>query len=90
MDVAGTMGTKRPVDYDFAVGANRACYFRTIKLPMTMDFDPEVLMRPVRTLSGAHITNTLWKKVRKSEPEHVFVHEQSMDFVVNDLPSGFD
>lgn len=89
LDVDGVMGDLAPVEYEFVVGANRACYFRTVRVPLTMDFDPVALMRPVRVLKNARVRNTLSKSVRSAEPRHVFVHEQSMDFTVNDLPRRF-
>lgn len=65
---------------DFAVKSNYNCYFKNSDIPLTLTFNEEEIMKPVRKLKILNITNDIWKDYRTDIPEHVFMHEHVMNF----------
>lgn len=78
-----TRERQRFLTREFAVDANRICYFRDTDTPYRMWFDEDNVMTPVRHLTPCDIQNTLWTSVRSARPSHIFCHEQSMTFDVD-------
>ena len=71
------------VGKQFAVDANRACYFGTHEAAFAMNFDEISVGRPVRRLVGVQAHNALWRDFRGEAPSHAFIHEHAMDFDVD-------
>ena len=71
-----------PVDWRFAVEANRECYWRGVSSPFAMTFNESSIALPVRRLTRLECTNTLWSDVRLPLPSHAFIHPHGMDFDV--------
>ena len=82
MSVRGNLADATKMTRDFAVRANRKCYFRNHSSGYNMSFDDECVMQPVRTLT-AEVKNGMWSDARMGEPTHVFMHEQQMVFDVD-------
>tara|TARA_Y100001970_G_scaffold292154_1_gene432220 strand:- start:4631 stop:5275 length:645 start_codon:yes stop_codon:yes gene_type:complete len=77
--------TGKPLDLikmteDFAIKSNYMCFFRESSIPISLKFNEDEIMRPVRKLEILNITNDLWKNYREETPEHVFMHEHIMNF----------
>lgn len=72
--------------YDFAVEANKMCYFSDFPIGYTMDFNEESIMKDV-TLLEALVSSNLYASIRSSNPTHVFRHNHAMIFDVL-IPSG--
>ena len=66
----------------FAVDANRACYFGNDPIPLPMTFSEQEIMHPVRKLVRPRITNELWPSYRSQRPSAAFVHPRHMRFRV--------
>ena len=88
--VCGDPFNTKALNYDFAVNANRKCYYRDVPVGYEMTFKEKEIMEDVFELKNLRITNTLWEKVRKSNPEVVFMHQQPMDFTVKISPIFFE
>lgn len=71
-----------PVDWRFAVEANRECYWRGTSSPFAMTFNESNVALPVQRLARLECTNTMWSDVRLPLPSHSFVHPHVMDFDV--------
>jgi hypothetical protein len=83
LDVRGRLEARAIApDRRFVVDANRACYFGNDSLRVSMDFQADAIMHPVRLLARPHVTNELWRSWRHAHPSHAFVHERAMDFKV--------
>lgn len=67
----------------FVVDANLECYYRTHPDPFPLTFDEDEVLHPVRRLTSVAIQNTLWSRVRKLRPSHVFVHRRPMTYRVD-------
>ena len=65
---------------EFAVKSNYNCYFKTSEIPLSLEFNEEEIMKPVRKLEIVNITNNLWTEYRQNLPENVFMHEHVMNF----------
>ena len=87
--VCGNPFHARKLNYDFAVNANRKCYYRDVPLGYKMTFNEEAIMKDVVDFKNVRITNVLWESVRKSDPETVFMHQQPMEFTVK-IPIFFN
>lgn len=87
--VGGLPRRLQAIDRDFAVEANRVCYFRGIDTGYPMTFDEESVAQAVEVFD-ADVNNTLWSKYRSDKPTHVFAHTQPMvfDVHVGNLPWG--
>ena len=88
--ISGNSFNTRTLNYDFAVNANRKCYYRDVPVGYEMTFEEQEIMKDVIDFNNLQITNTLWEEVRKSNPEVVFMHQQPMDFTVKISPIFFD
>lgn len=82
LEVGGVAGEPLPITHEFAVDANRRCYFGAHPIGYPMTFSEQNVMHPVRPLRAARVRNTLWSEYREDAPSHVFAHEQGMDFDV--------
>ena len=78
--------THTPIDWTFAVEANRACYFSSHPRSFKMTFDEERVASPVRKLNLLHLENGIWRDHRPDLPTHAFVHPHAMQFMV-DVPA---
>jgi len=65
---------------DFAVRSNYKCFFKESSIPLSLKFNEEEIMKPVRKLEIVNVTNDFWKEYRTSFPSNVFMHESSMSF----------
>ena len=82
-EVFGKLGRSRPINWKFAVQANRVCYFRSCSIPYAMQFNETSVALPVRDLTWVGVANTLWSGVRTRSPSHAFVHPHDMSFDVD-------
>lgn len=87
--VCGNPFHARKLNYDFAVNANRKCYYKDVPLGYEMTFKEQEIMKDVIDFKNLRITNTHWRGIRKSNPEVVFMHQQPMDFTVKISPIFF-
>ena len=90
MRVTGTPGDQRRLDYDFAVRANRKCYFRSYEHGFRMSFDDDNVMTPVRELTDVTVINELWTAYIDPLSAVGFFHEQEMVFDVNINPLSLE
>jgi hypothetical protein len=88
--VCGNPFHVRKLNYDFAVNANRKCYYKDVPLGYEMTFKEQEIMKDVLDFKNLRIINTHWEGVRKSNPEVVFMHQQPMDFTVKISPIFFE
>lgn len=65
---------------DFAVKSNYKCFFRESSVPLSLNFNEDEIMKPVRKLEVLNITNDFWKEYRTEYPDNVFMHEHTMNF----------
>lgn len=65
---------------DFAVRSNYMCFFRESSIPLTLNFNEDEIMKPVRKLQVLNITNDFWKEYRTEFPDNIFMHESEMRF----------
>ena len=65
---------------DFAVESNYDCYFKNADFPVSLKFNEEQIMEPVRKLRLLNIKNDFWSEFRYKKPSHVFFHEHPMVF----------
>lgn len=65
---------------DFAVKSNYQCFFRESSIPLSLTFNEDEIMKPVRKLDVLNITNDFWRDYRTEFPDNVFMHEHSMSF----------
>ena len=65
---------------DFAVKSNYMCFFRESTVPLTLKFNEDEIMKPVRKLKVLNITNDFWKRYRTEFPDNVFMYEHTMSF----------
>jgi hypothetical protein len=84
--IAGTPSASRHLDYDFAVRANRKCYFRNFPKGYKLSFDADNVMRPVRELDDVTVVNSLWTDLIDPRHRTAFMHEQAMEFDVSINP----
>ena len=65
---------------DFAVKSNYDCFFRGSSVPISLTFNENEIMLPVRKLDTVYLTNKLWDEYREEIPDNVFMHEHAMEF----------
>jgi len=65
---------------DFAIKSNYMCFFRESTIPLTLKFNEDEIMKPVRKLKVLNIQNDFWKDYRTQFPDNVFMHEHAMSF----------
>lgn len=65
---------------DFAVKSNYNCYFKNSVIPITLKFNENEIMNPVRKLKLVNVKNELWRDFRTDFPQHMFIHEHPMSF----------
>lgn len=65
---------------DFAIKSNYMCFFRESTVPLTLKFNEDEIMKPVRKLKVLNIQNDFWKDYRTEFPDNVFMHEHTMSF----------
>tara|TARA_Y100000992_G_C21272129_1_gene497556 strand:+ start:1901 stop:2545 length:645 start_codon:yes stop_codon:yes gene_type:complete len=65
---------------DFAVKSNYMCFFKESSIPLSLKFNEDEIMKPVRKLDVLNITNDFWREYRTEFPDNVFMHEHSMSF----------
>ena len=81
ISVEGALGSSVPIATQFAVDANRRCYFGNSPIGYSMTFSEDAVTHPVRPVRGT-VSNTLWQEHRERTPTHVFMHSRAMDFDV--------
>ena len=65
---------------DFAVKSNYDCFYRDSSIPISLNFNEQEIMKPVRKLKILNITNNIWSKYREKLPNITFMHENKMRF----------
>ncbi len=66
---------------EFAVDANRVCYYKNHPIGYEMDFDPQNVLRNVRRIFPTRINNTIWSDYCGALT-HSFMHIDPMEFRV--------
>lgn len=82
LKVKGELGKKAQMTKAFAVDSNYLCFFRNSSSGVSLDFDPEQIMKPVTLLDNSVVDTNLWSKYR-GRLTHSFVHTSHMDFNAN-------
>ena len=65
---------------DFAVKSNYDCFYRNSSIPISLKFNEQEIMKPVRKLKILNISNNIWNKYREELPNIAFMHEHNMRF----------
>tara|TARA_B100001996_G_C18628253_1_gene580693 strand:+ start:34 stop:681 length:648 start_codon:yes stop_codon:yes gene_type:complete len=65
---------------DFAVKSNYDCFYRNSSIPISLKFNEQEIMKPVRKLKILNISNNIWNKYREELPDIAFMHEHNMRF----------